>query len=97
MKYAPASTRECLAKTNKRVPPARGDTGQMFLRFVGWDGFVTSHDVVACLRDVDIGEEVKSKGDLAKVQVLGGRNRPAQCPFVAARCRSARTISRVRI
>jgi hypothetical protein len=42
----------------------------MFLRFVGWDGFVTSQDVVACLRDagLDIAEEVKSKGDLAKVQ-----------------------------
>jgi 3-methyladenine DNA glycosylase Tag len=47
-----------------------GNTGQMFLRFVGWDGFVTSKDVVACLRDagIDIAEEVKSKGDLAKVQ-----------------------------
>jgi 3-methyladenine DNA glycosylase Tag len=47
-----------------------GNTGQMFLRFVGWDGFVTSQDVVACLRDagLDIAEEVKSKGDLAKVQ-----------------------------
>jgi 3-methyladenine DNA glycosylase Tag len=47
-----------------------GNTGQMFLRFVGWDGFVTSKDVVACLRDagLDIAEEVKSKGDLAKVQ-----------------------------
>jgi len=42
----------------------------MFLRFVGWDGFVTSQDVVKCLRDcgLDIAEEVKSKGDLAKVQ-----------------------------
>ncbi len=47
-----------------------GNTGQMFLRFVGWDGFVTSQDVVACLRDagLDISAEVKSKGDLAKVQ-----------------------------
>jgi 3-methyladenine DNA glycosylase Tag len=47
-----------------------GNTGQMFLRFVGWDGFVTSRDVVACLRDagIDIAEEVKSKGDLARVQ-----------------------------
>jgi hypothetical protein len=42
----------------------------MFLRFIGWDGFVTSQDVVACLRDagLDIAAEVKSKGDLAKVQ-----------------------------
>ena len=54
----------------KRGSRLGGNTGQMFLRFVGWDGFVTSQDVVACLRDagLDIGEEVKSKGDLAKVQ-----------------------------
>jgi hypothetical protein len=46
-----------------------GNTGQMFLRFVGCDGFVTSKDVVACLRDagLDISEETKSKSDLAKV------------------------------
>jgi 3-methyladenine DNA glycosylase Tag len=55
---------------NKRGSRLGGNTGQMFLRFVGWDGFVTSRDVVACLRDagLDIAEEVKSKGDLAKVQ-----------------------------
>jgi 3-methyladenine DNA glycosylase Tag len=47
-----------------------GNTGQMLLRFLGWDGFVTSRDVVACLRDagLDVAEEVKSKRDLAKVQ-----------------------------
>jgi 3-methyladenine DNA glycosylase Tag len=56
-----------LAKQGSRLG---GNTGQMFLRFVGWDGFVTSKDVVACLRDagIDIAEEVKSKGDLVKVQ-----------------------------
>jgi 3-methyladenine DNA glycosylase Tag len=55
----------------KRGSRLGGNTGQMFLRFVGWDGFVTSRDVVVCLRDsgLDIAEEVKSKGDLAKVQV----------------------------
>jgi 3-methyladenine DNA glycosylase Tag len=55
---------------NKRGSRLGGNTGQMFLRFVGWDGFVTSQDVVACLRDagLDIAAEVKSKGDLAKVQ-----------------------------
>ena len=55
---------------NKRGSRLGGNTGQMFLRFVGWDGFVTSRDVVACLRDagLDIAEEVKSKGDLARVQ-----------------------------
>jgi 3-methyladenine DNA glycosylase Tag len=54
----------------KRGSRLGGNTGQMFLRFVGWDGFVTSKDVVACLREagLDIAEEVKSKGDLAKVQ-----------------------------
>jgi 3-methyladenine DNA glycosylase Tag len=55
---------------NKHGSRLGGNTGQMFLRFVGWDGFVTSRDVVACLRDagIDIAEEVKSKGDLARVQ-----------------------------
>jgi 3-methyladenine DNA glycosylase Tag len=55
---------------NKRGSRLGGNTGQMFLRFIGWDGFVTSQDVVACLRDagLDIAQEVKSKGDLAKVQ-----------------------------
>jgi 3-methyladenine DNA glycosylase Tag len=54
----------------KRGSRLGGNTGQMFLRFVGWDGFVTSQDVVACLREagLDIATEVKSKGDLAKVQ-----------------------------
>jgi 3-methyladenine DNA glycosylase Tag len=54
----------------KRGSRLGGNSGQMFLRFVGWDGFVTSQDMVACLRDagLDIAEEAKSKGDLAKVQ-----------------------------
>jgi 3-methyladenine DNA glycosylase len=59
-----------LALLAKRGSRLGGNTGQMLLRFVGWDGFVTSRDVVACLRDagLDLAEEVKSKGDLAKVQ-----------------------------
>jgi 3-methyladenine DNA glycosylase Tag len=59
-----------LALLSKRGSRLSGNTGQMFLRFIGWDGFVTSKDVVACLRNagLDIAEEVKSKGDLAKVQ-----------------------------
>jgi len=58
---------ELLAKRGSRLG---GNTGQMLLRFLGWDGFVTSRDVVACLRDagLDVAEEVKSKRDLAKVQ-----------------------------
>lgn len=58
---------ELLAKRGNRLG---GNTGQMLLRFLGFDGFVTSSDVVACLRDagVDVAEQVTSKRDLAKVQ-----------------------------
>ena len=58
---------ELLAKRGSRLG---GNTGQMMLRFLGWDGFVLSKDVVACLRDagLDIAAEVNSKRDLAKVQ-----------------------------
>jgi 3-methyladenine DNA glycosylase Tag len=58
---------DLLAKRGSRLG---GNTGQMLLRFLGWDGFVTSKDVVACLRDagLDIAEEAKSKKDLARVQ-----------------------------
>ena len=47
-----------------------GNTGQMLLRSLGWDGFVLSQDVVLCLRDagLDIAPEPKSKGDWAKIQ-----------------------------
>src|SRR5262245_40068769 len=58
---------ELMAKRGSRLG---GRTGQLLLRFLGWDGFVTSRDVVACLRDagLDVAEEVTSKRDLAKVQ-----------------------------
>jgi 3-methyladenine DNA glycosylase Tag len=58
---------ELLAKRGSRLG---GNTGQMLLRFLGWDGFVTSKDVVACLRDagLDVAEEVTSKRDLKMVQ-----------------------------
>jgi 3-methyladenine DNA glycosylase Tag len=58
---------ELLAKRGARLG---GRTGQYFLRFVGWDGFVLSRDVVACLRDtgVDIAEEPTSKMDLRLAQ-----------------------------
>ncbi len=59
-----------LDRLTKRGSRLGGNTGQMLLRFLGWDGFVTSRDVVACLRDagLDIAEAVTSKRDLAKVQ-----------------------------
>ena len=56
-----------LAKRGNRLG---GNTGQMLLRFIGWDGFVLSKDVVACLRDagLDLAPEPKSKRDHEKIQ-----------------------------
>jgi 3-methyladenine DNA glycosylase Tag len=58
---------DLLAKRGSRLG---GRTGQYFLRFVGKDSFVTSSDVVACLRDagLDIAESPSSKKDLLKIQ-----------------------------
>jgi len=59
-----------MALLNKRGNRLGGNSGQLLLRHLGWDGFVLSTDVVACMRQagLDIAQEVKSKGDLAKVQ-----------------------------
>jgi 3-methyladenine DNA glycosylase Tag len=58
---------DCLAKRGDRLG---GMTGQMFLRFIGWDGFTTSKDVVACLIDagLDVAAEPKSRADLKRIQ-----------------------------
>lgn len=58
---------ELLGKRGSRLG---GNSGQAFLRYIGWDGFVLSKDVVACLRGagLNIAEEVKSKTDLKAVQ-----------------------------
>ena len=58
---------EVLAKRGKRLG---GNTGQYLLRFLGRDGFMTSRDVVACLRDagLDIAEKPTSKRDMKKIQ-----------------------------
>jgi 3-methyladenine DNA glycosylase Tag len=58
---------DVLAKRGGRLG---GATGQMLLRFLGYDAFVASKDVVACLRDagLDIAESPTSKRDLAKIQ-----------------------------
>ena len=58
---------EVLSKRGSRLG---GATGQMLLRFLGYDGFVTSKDVVACLRDagLDIAGTPTSKRDLATIQ-----------------------------
>jgi 3-methyladenine DNA glycosylase Tag len=58
---------EVLAKRGSRLG---GATGQMLLRFLGYDAFVASKDVVACLRDagLDVAEAPTSKRDLATIQ-----------------------------
>jgi 3-methyladenine DNA glycosylase Tag len=47
-----------------------GATGQFFLRFAGFDSFITSNDVVACLREagLDIAPTPTSRKDLAAIQ-----------------------------
>jgi hypothetical protein len=77
---------EFLAERGSRLG---GNTGQTFLRFLGWDGFVTSRDMVACLRDagLDIAETVTSKRDLARCRRsstrVGRGDRPALHASVA--------------
>ncbi len=58
---------ELLAKRGDRLG---GGSGQMLLRFLGWDAFMTSQDVLACMRDagLDVAEQVTSKRDRIKVQ-----------------------------
>lgn len=47
-----------------------GNTGQYFLRWLGWDAFVISGDMAAALREagLDIAESPISKKDLDKIQ-----------------------------
>ncbi|TJV22690.1 MAG: DNA-3-methyladenine glycosylase I [Mesorhizobium sp.] len=47
-----------------------GNTGQYFLRWLGWDAFVISGDMATALRDagLDIAESPTSKKDLDKIQ-----------------------------
>ena len=75
----------------KRGSRLGGNTGQMFLRFVGWDGFVTSKDVVACLRDAGIdirGSEIKGRPrqGAGRIQRLGRRDKAALRPSFAHLC-----------
>jgi 3-methyladenine DNA glycosylase Tag len=58
---------DVLAKRGVRLG---GRTGQYFLRFIGKDSFITSADVVTCLREagLDISGNPTSKRDLAKIQ-----------------------------
>ena len=58
---------DLLAKRGARLG---GHTGQYLLRFIGWDGYVVSTDVAACLRDagLDISDKPVSKRDSRKIQ-----------------------------
>jgi 3-methyladenine DNA glycosylase Tag len=58
---------DVLAKRGSRLG---GKTGQYFLRFIGRDAFITSNDMIACLRDagLDVPENPTSKKDLKKIQ-----------------------------
>ena len=60
---------EVLAKRGSRLG---GNSGQMLLRFLGYDAFVATKDVAACLRDagLDIAAAPTSKRDLLKIQEL---------------------------
>lgn len=59
-----------LALLARRGSRLGGNSGQMLLRFLGWDGYVLSKDVVACLIDagLDIAPGVTAKADQARVQ-----------------------------
>jgi 3-methyladenine DNA glycosylase Tag len=54
----------------KRGNRLGGNTGQYLLRFLGYDSFIVTNDVAACLREsgLDLPESPTSKRDLRKVQ-----------------------------
>ncbi len=56
-----------LSKNGSRLG---GNTGQYFLRFIGWDSWIASRDMVAALRDngLDVPEAPTSKRDMTKIQ-----------------------------
>ena len=66
-----------------------GNTGQYLLRWLGWDCFILSNDMVLALRDagLDIGEkpgiEEGSGGHPGPDQPLGEEDRPAARPHLA--------------
>lgn len=59
-----------MALLSKHGSRLGGNTGQYFLRWVGFDAFILSKDMVAALREagLDIAEAPTSKKDLAAVQ-----------------------------
>lgn len=72
-----------LAKNGARLG---GMTGQYFLRFIGWDAFILSRDVLAVLREsgVGISEKATSKRDLTAAQeAFNGWARETGLSYVA--------------
>ncbi len=47
-----------------------GNTGQYLLRWLGWDSYIISGDMLAALRDagLEVSEKASSKSDRAKIQ-----------------------------
>ena len=73
---------EVLGKRGSRLG---GMTGQYLLRFLGWDGWVASRDVVACLRaaGVELSDGALSKGDLRRIgAAMAGWAMEAGLPMV---------------
>jgi 3-methyladenine DNA glycosylase Tag len=68
--WSPANEVGLLELLSKRGRRLGGVTGQMLLRFLGYDAFVATRDVAACLRDagLDIAAAPTSKRDLVKIQ-----------------------------
>jgi 3-methyladenine DNA glycosylase Tag len=68
--WPPSNEVGLLELLGKRGSRLGGSTGQMLLRFLGYDAFVATKDVTACLREagLDIAEAPTSKRDLAKIQ-----------------------------
>jgi 3-methyladenine DNA glycosylase Tag len=56
-----------LAKRGGRLG---GNTGQYFLRFLGYDAFICTGDVISCLRDsgLELSATATSKRDMIKIQ-----------------------------
>jgi 3-methyladenine DNA glycosylase Tag len=68
--WPPSDEVGLLGLLSKRGSRLGGASGQMLLRFLGYDVFVATKDVAACLRDagLDIAAAPTSKRDLAKIQ-----------------------------
>jgi 3-methyladenine DNA glycosylase Tag len=68
--WPPSDEVGLLELMTKRGSRLGGASGQMLLRFLGYDAFVATKDVAACLRGagLDIAEAPTSKRDLARIQ-----------------------------